>query len=248
MDVEQLRGLPPLDGISEEGLLRVAACAAEFTREAGQVLALPDDPGSGMYMIREGTVAVELRTGTIELGPGRLLRRARAPRRRRDACRARPCDERGALRVDPARRLPRARRDRAGLCAPPLPRACPAPRRGPRHRLSGADPSLHSRRVETGLEPHRGEPPRAARLPPARPCRGGRPADRDRGQVAPRGRGAARPGVRRDPRRRGLARRRIDRRVRAGERPEPSPRAETGSSCSTGARSTRLRRRCTRRA
>ena len=63
MDVEQLRGLPPLDGISEEGLLRVAACAAEFTREAGQVL-------SGMYMIREGTVAVELRAGAIELGPG----------------------------------------------------------------------------------------------------------------------------------------------------------------------------------
>ncbi len=70
MDVEQLRGLPPLEGISEEGLVRVAACAAEVAREAGQVLALPDDPGSGMYVIREGTVAVELRTGTIELGPG----------------------------------------------------------------------------------------------------------------------------------------------------------------------------------
>jgi len=70
MDVEQLRGLPPLDGISEEGLARIAACAAEVSREAGQVLALPDDPGSGMYMIREGTVAVELRTGTLELGPG----------------------------------------------------------------------------------------------------------------------------------------------------------------------------------
>ena len=70
MDVEQLRGLSPLDGISEAGLERVAACAAEVTREAGQVLALPDDPGQGMYVIREGTVAVELRSGTIELGPG----------------------------------------------------------------------------------------------------------------------------------------------------------------------------------
>ena len=70
MDVEELRGLPPLDGISEAGLERVAACAAEISREAGQVLALPDDPGSGMYVIREGTVAVELRTGTLELGPG----------------------------------------------------------------------------------------------------------------------------------------------------------------------------------
>ena len=70
MDVEHLRGLRPLDGISEEGLARIAACAAEVSREAGQVLALPDDPGSGMYMIRKGTVAVELRTGTLELGPG----------------------------------------------------------------------------------------------------------------------------------------------------------------------------------
>ena len=70
MDVEHLRGLPPLEGVSEAGLERVAACAADVSREAGQVLALPDDPGSGMYVIREGTVAVELRTGTLELGPG----------------------------------------------------------------------------------------------------------------------------------------------------------------------------------
>ena len=65
MDVEHLRGLPPLEGVSEAGLERVAACAADLSREAGQVLALPDDPGSGMYVIREGTVAVELRTRKV---------------------------------------------------------------------------------------------------------------------------------------------------------------------------------------
>jgi CRP-like cAMP-binding protein len=70
MDVEKLRGLPPFDGISEAGLERIATCAAEISCESGQVLALPDDPGSGMYVIREGTVAVELRSGGIELGPG----------------------------------------------------------------------------------------------------------------------------------------------------------------------------------
>ncbi len=70
MDVPQLRGLPPFQGISEAGLERVAASAAEVECEAGQVLALPDDPGSGMYVIREGTVAVELRAGSLELGPG----------------------------------------------------------------------------------------------------------------------------------------------------------------------------------
>ena len=70
MDVEQLRGLPPFQGISDAGLERIADCAAEVSCESGQVLALPDDPGSGMYVIRDGTVAVELRSGGIELGPG----------------------------------------------------------------------------------------------------------------------------------------------------------------------------------
>jgi glutaminase len=70
MDVEELRDLPPFAAISEAGLERVAASVAEVSREAGQVLALPDDPGSGMYVIREGTVAVELRSGSLELGPG----------------------------------------------------------------------------------------------------------------------------------------------------------------------------------
>ena len=70
MDVAELRSLPPLAGMSSEGLARVAGCAAELEADAGQVLALQDDPGSGMYLIREGTVAVELRSGTLELGAG----------------------------------------------------------------------------------------------------------------------------------------------------------------------------------
>lgn len=70
MDVGELQGLSPLQGISPAGLERVAARAAEVDCEAGTVLALPDDPGSGMYVIREGSVAVELRSGALELGPG----------------------------------------------------------------------------------------------------------------------------------------------------------------------------------
>ncbi len=70
MDIDELRSIPLLAGMSPAGLERVAACAAEVDAEEGQVLALPDDPGSGMFIIREGTVAVELRSGTIELGPG----------------------------------------------------------------------------------------------------------------------------------------------------------------------------------
>jgi len=70
VDIEELHALPLLAGMSPAGLERVFARAAEVEADEGQVLALPDDPGSGMFVIREGTVAVELRSGTIELGPG----------------------------------------------------------------------------------------------------------------------------------------------------------------------------------
>ncbi len=70
MNVDELRVLPPFGALSGNGLAHVADCAAEVEAEAGRVLALPDDPGSGMYVIRDGTVAVELRSATIELGPG----------------------------------------------------------------------------------------------------------------------------------------------------------------------------------
>ena len=70
MDIEELQSLPLLAGMSQAGLERVSACAADLEADDGQVLALQDDPGSGMYIIREGTVAVELRSGTLELGPG----------------------------------------------------------------------------------------------------------------------------------------------------------------------------------
>jgi len=56
--------------MSPAGLERISARAADLEADDGQVLALQDDPGSGMYVIREGTVTVELRSGTIELGPG----------------------------------------------------------------------------------------------------------------------------------------------------------------------------------
>ena len=70
VNVDELRELPPLAGLSAEGLERVAASAADLEADEGRVLALQDDPGSGMYIIREGTVAVELRSGSLELGPG----------------------------------------------------------------------------------------------------------------------------------------------------------------------------------
>ncbi|HEY7344886.1 MAG TPA: cyclic nucleotide-binding domain-containing protein [Gaiella sp.] len=70
MDVAELRALPPLAGMSEVGIARVASRAATFHAEEGRVLALEGDPGAGMFILCEGTIAIELRSGTLELGPG----------------------------------------------------------------------------------------------------------------------------------------------------------------------------------
>jgi CRP-like cAMP-binding protein len=64
---DDLRGLELFAGVSEEGLARVAECAGMVECEPGQVLALPGDPGSGMFVILDGTVAIETRGSSIEL-------------------------------------------------------------------------------------------------------------------------------------------------------------------------------------
>lgn len=71
MTPDELRALPLFSGLSDAGLERLAARAGELECEAGQVLALPGDPGSGMYVVLEGQVSVEMRGGWhTELGPG----------------------------------------------------------------------------------------------------------------------------------------------------------------------------------
>lgn len=59
MDVEALRALTPLAGMSEAGLARVAAAAAGLEARAG-VIARPDDPGSGEARVLRGTVAAQV--------------------------------------------------------------------------------------------------------------------------------------------------------------------------------------------
>ena len=70
MTPDELRELPLFQGASDAGLERVAASAGEISGAPGQVLALPGDPGSGMFVILEGTVAVDARGGQFTLGPG----------------------------------------------------------------------------------------------------------------------------------------------------------------------------------
>jgi CRP-like cAMP-binding protein len=71
---DEVRAIPLFEGLSPAGLERVAARAGELTCEPGQILALPGDPGSGMYVVLDGTVSVEIRGGFhTELGPGNFF-------------------------------------------------------------------------------------------------------------------------------------------------------------------------------
>lgn len=70
VDVDGLRLLPLFAGLTDAGAARLAEAASEIAAAPGQVLALADDPGSGMFVVLEGTVAVELPGGTRELGAG----------------------------------------------------------------------------------------------------------------------------------------------------------------------------------
>jgi CRP/FNR family cyclic AMP-dependent transcriptional regulator len=60
---DELRTIPLFEDVSDAGLDRLAACSAEIECEPGQVLALPGDRGSGMFVVLDGTVSVEVRGG-----------------------------------------------------------------------------------------------------------------------------------------------------------------------------------------
>jgi CRP-like cAMP-binding protein len=70
---DELREIPLFAGVSDAGLDRIALSAGRIEAEPGQVLALPGDAGSGMFVILEGEVAVELRSANVELGPGNFF-------------------------------------------------------------------------------------------------------------------------------------------------------------------------------
>ena len=74
MTSEELRTIPLLDGLSDASLERLAASSAEVEVAPGQVLAVPGDPGSGMFVVLDGEVSVEVRGGFhAELGPGQFF-------------------------------------------------------------------------------------------------------------------------------------------------------------------------------
>jgi CRP-like cAMP-binding protein len=71
---ERLREIPLFAELPDHALARVAEIATEIECPPGTVLALADDPGSGMYVVEEGTVLVEARHGFhTEIGPGEFF-------------------------------------------------------------------------------------------------------------------------------------------------------------------------------
>ena len=72
--LESLRTIPLFAELSDEALAHVVSITSEIEYPSGSVLALADDPGSGMFVIEEGTVVVEARGGVqIELGVGEFV-------------------------------------------------------------------------------------------------------------------------------------------------------------------------------
>ncbi len=67
---DELRSIPLFEGASDAALDRLAAEAGELVSGAGQVIALEGDRGSGMFVILDGTAAVEWRGGSVELHAG----------------------------------------------------------------------------------------------------------------------------------------------------------------------------------
>jgi CRP/FNR family transcriptional regulator, cyclic AMP receptor protein len=73
-DLDRLRQIPLFEDFSDEALQRIAELATEIEVPAGTVLAMADDPGSGMYIVEEGRVVVEGRGGLHkELGSGEFF-------------------------------------------------------------------------------------------------------------------------------------------------------------------------------
>lgn len=68
--VEALRSIPLFSHLPDKSLRAILACANEVDVPAGQVLVQPGLEGSGLFVIEEGEVLVELPGRKTELGAG----------------------------------------------------------------------------------------------------------------------------------------------------------------------------------
>jgi CRP/FNR family cyclic AMP-dependent transcriptional regulator len=74
MDVEKLRQIPFFADLHDHTLKRIAELSNEFEAPAGWVLVEVGQPGSGMFVLEEGTVEVHTPDGREwELGAGEFF-------------------------------------------------------------------------------------------------------------------------------------------------------------------------------
>lgn len=71
--IEKVRGIPLFAELDDEALARIAGLFSEVEAPAGQVIVEHGHAGSGMFLLEEGTVSVELPSGAVELGAGEFF-------------------------------------------------------------------------------------------------------------------------------------------------------------------------------
>ena len=71
--LEKLRRIPVFAELDDPALELVARLFSEVEAPAGQVLVEHGHVGSGMFLLEEGTVSVELPGHPVELGPGEFF-------------------------------------------------------------------------------------------------------------------------------------------------------------------------------
>jgi CRP-like cAMP-binding protein len=70
-DLEDIRSVPIFAALADAELAHIASIATEFEAPMGQVLVEHGQPGTGVFIIKEGEVRVDLPDGGhIALGPG----------------------------------------------------------------------------------------------------------------------------------------------------------------------------------
>jgi CRP-like cAMP-binding protein len=62
-----------LGAVNEDDLRKLKAVGSELSFGAGQMLIERGNPGTGLYVVREGRIVVEAPEGTRELGPGSVV-------------------------------------------------------------------------------------------------------------------------------------------------------------------------------
>ncbi len=70
---ELVRVVPMFAELDDEEMAWVAGLATEFDVPAGFVLIEHGQPGSGMFIVTDGIVSIELPRGAIERGPGEFV-------------------------------------------------------------------------------------------------------------------------------------------------------------------------------